>query len=192
MASGALLRCIRRIYFQHHYPAQSGFVENELKQLIERPLRRLAITANLPLPDVLQFLYVNAPTMFRGVVHNLLGHDMIFVLRASLLLITNLVKKTLLPKTLQICFPPPPDFFCLCWVETKMQNFPALWVCQRCDSTNRVTVNAHCSRAHELLIRFCVVANCCVPPAFAHKKFCTTDESYRQSQPYNGQNFFFE
>src|SRR5205823_10544972 len=83
MAARAFLRGIRRVCFDYHYAAQSGLVQNELEQLIERPLRLFGVAANLSLSNVLQFFQHNAPTMFCGVVHDLFGHHVIFVLRSE-------------------------------------------------------------------------------------------------------------
>src|SRR5438034_199938 len=94
MAARAFLRGIRRVCFDYHYAAQSGLVQNELEQLIERPLRLFGVAANLSLSNVLQFFQHNAPTMFCGVVHDLFGHHVIFVLCASALLVANLVEQT--------------------------------------------------------------------------------------------------
>src|SRR5437879_9657126 len=55
MAARAFLRGIRRVCFDYHYAAQSGLVQNELEQLIERPLRLFGAAANLSLSNVLQF-----------------------------------------------------------------------------------------------------------------------------------------
>src|SRR5437667_22010 len=160
MAARAFLRGIRRVCFDYHYAAQSGLVQNELEQLIERPLRLFAATpnsrsglsiscglvqneleqlierplrlfgvaANLSLANVLQFFQHNAPTMFCGVVHDLFGHHVIFVLCASALLVANLVEQTPLPKTLQIGFLSAPSVFRSGWVKAQMQNFSILRV----------------------------------------------------------------
>src|SRR5205823_13999966 len=55
MAARAFLRGVRRVCFDYHYAAQSGLVQNELEQLIERPLRLFGVAANLSLSNVLQF-----------------------------------------------------------------------------------------------------------------------------------------
>jgi hypothetical protein len=111
MAARAFLRAVRRVCFDYHYAAQSSLVQNELEHLIERPLLLLDVAAHLSLSNVLQFFQYNAPTMFCGVVHDLFGHHVIFVLNASRLLVANLVKQTPLPKTLQIGFLSPPYGF---------------------------------------------------------------------------------
>src|SRR5438876_8196530 len=49
MAARAFLRGVRRVCFDYHYAAQSGLVQNELEQLIERPLRLFGAAANLSL-----------------------------------------------------------------------------------------------------------------------------------------------
>src|SRR5207244_5118295 len=60
MAARAFLRGVRRVCFDYHYAAQSGLVQNELEQLIERPLRLFGVAANLSLANVLQFFQHNA------------------------------------------------------------------------------------------------------------------------------------
>src|SRR5437870_2821137 len=92
MASRAFLRCIGRINFDYHYAAQSGLVQDVLEQLVKRPLALFGVAAHFAFANVLQSFQYNCPTMFCGVVHDLFGHQMIFVLCASGLLVANFVK----------------------------------------------------------------------------------------------------
>ena len=66
--------------------------------------------------------------MFHGVVHDLLGHLMIFELGPSGLLLANLVKQTPLPKTLQIRSSPAPDGFGTRGMESPMEHLAVLRV----------------------------------------------------------------
>ena len=128
MAASTVLRAVRRVYLDYHYAAQGSLVQNEPEQLIERPLRLFDVAADLSLSNVLQFFQYNAPTMFCGVVHNLFGHHVIFILCASRLFVANLVKQTPFPKTLQIGFLSPPYGFRFGGIKAQMQNFSILRV----------------------------------------------------------------
>src|SRR3984893_861344 len=104
MAPRAFLAGISRVYFEHHYATQSGFVQDILEQLVERPLALFRVVANPPTAYILQLFQHNRPTMFCGVVHYLFGHDVILVLCSSRLFVANLVKETVLPETLSLLF----------------------------------------------------------------------------------------
>src|SRR5207302_5386307 len=128
MASRAFLAGVSRVGLHHHYAMQSGFVQDELEKLVERPLRLLHVVAHSTATNLFQFLQYNGPSMFHGVVHDLLGHLMIFVFGASGLLIANLVKQTPLPKTLQIRSSPAPDGFGTSGMESQMKHLAVLRV----------------------------------------------------------------
>jgi hypothetical protein len=100
MAARAFLRAVRRIDLHYQHTAQGGLVPNKLAQLVKRPARPFGVLSHLSLSHVGQLLQHNAPTMLCGIVHNLLGHDVIFVLGAPGLLVANAVKKTPLPRAL--------------------------------------------------------------------------------------------
>jgi Transposase IS200 like len=191
MAARAFLRRICRV--DYHYTAQSGLVENELEQLVERPLALFGVTTNLATPYSFQFLYDDAPTMFCGVVHNLFGHDVILVLCASGLLVAGTVKKTPLPRPLQIRFTPAPDFFCVGRIEAHVQHLAILRVRQSGDRPNRVTVNSNraCGLAEQRL-RTCVVGHAGIPLALALHELDAANESLNRTQPDNRKNGFLE
>src|ERR1700730_2384069 len=104
MASRAFLAGICRVYFEHQYATQSGFVSDVWEQLVEGPLALFRVVANPPTAYILQLFQHNRPTMFCGVVHYLFGHDVILVLCSSRLFVANLVKEKVLPETLQVGF----------------------------------------------------------------------------------------
>ena len=110
MASRAFLAGISRVYFEHQYATQSGFVSDVWEQLVEGPLALFRVVANPPTAYILQPFQHNRPTMFCGVVHYLFGHDVILVLCSSRLFVANLVKETVLPETLQVGFLSTPRF----------------------------------------------------------------------------------
>jgi len=79
MASRAFLAGVSRVGLNHHCALQSGFIQDESEKLVERPLRLLHVVAHSTATNFFQFLQYNGPTMFHGVVHDLLGQLMIFV-----------------------------------------------------------------------------------------------------------------
>src|ERR1700676_267900 len=128
MASRAFLAGICRVYFEHQYATQSGFVSDVWEQLVEGPLALFRVVANPPTAYILQLFQHNRPTMFCGVVHYLFGHDVILVLCTPRLFVANLVKETVLAKTLQVGFLCTPRFLGASGIKTKMQHFSILRV----------------------------------------------------------------
>jgi hypothetical protein len=72
MASRAFLASVSRVSLNYHYAMQSlqsRFIEDELEESVERPLRLLHVVAHSTATNLFQFLQYNGPTAFHSVVH---------------------------------------------------------------------------------------------------------------------------
>ena len=143
--AGAFLACVSRVNFHHGNTAQGGLVADELEKLREGPLISIRVGTNLGTfgGHVLQFLNRNGTAMCCGVVHDLLGHDMILVCGAPRVITLELRQEASLALPLQILFPISPALFCARGVESQMAHFPGLRISHNRHVPHTVAIHAY-------------------------------------------------
>jgi hypothetical protein len=129
------------------------------------------------LANPLQVLSHNHAVMFYGIGNDLLRHDVILVGGSSGLFATQVTKGTTKTLALELGSPASPVILGSRWIESKVQHFTVLWVCQHCNITHRISIDSDDALDLYQLVSRCVVADRCQPLPFAFEELHLSNQA---------------